>query len=437
MTTPAGDEVPSEPGLGVTPANERSTPDSASEAPKVPKVLVVGSGWRFTSGISYYTCSLANAFSRRWPTRALLMRRLIPRWLYPGRDRVGTKVNALDYDPAVDVFDGLDWFWGPSLWNAIRFLRVERPDVVVFQWWTGAVVHSYIVLALAARRLGARVVVEWHEVQDTGEARIPGVTRYVSAAVGAMMHQVDAHVVHSAYDLDLLVNAYGLEPDSVEMVPHGPYEYVVTPGEQPDVTDSRVPPPGLACQDESIERASDEPITVLYFGIIRPYKGLEYLVRAFDRVPQDLADRLRLLVVGETWEGWDLPLQEIASSPRRDQITVVNRYVDDAEVAQFFAQADAVVLPYLRSSSSGPLAIAMSSGLPVILSRVGGLVEAAESYGGVRFIEPADVDDLVEALGELPGRVGQRYVDVRSWSDTTDRYAALFERIMPAGPTGS
>ena len=54
-----------------------------------PRVLVVGSGWRFTSGISYYTCRLANALASELPTDVMLMRQLVPTALYPGRGRVG------------------------------------------------------------------------------------------------------------------------------------------------------------------------------------------------------------------------------------------------------------------------------------------------------------------------------------------------------------
>ncbi len=123
-----------------------------------PRVLVVGSGWRFTSGISYYTCRLTNALAAATPTRAILMRRLVPAALYPGRARVGTVVNDLQYDEQVEVFDGVDWFWGATMLQAKRFIDRDPPDVLVLQWWTGAVLHSYLALAVLARRRGARVV---------------------------------------------------------------------------------------------------------------------------------------------------------------------------------------------------------------------------------------------------------------------------------------
>lgn len=382
--------------------------------PDGPRVLVVGSGWRFTSGISYYTCRLTNALAAVTPTRALLMRRLVPQALYPGRKRVGVPVHDLRYDPAVPVLDGLDWFWGRSMADARRFLDEEPPDVLVLQWWTGAVLHSYLALALLARRRGARVVMEWHEVQDTGEARVPGVVRYVRAAMRLLLRSVDAHVVHSDYDLALLQEAYGLG-DAVTVVPHGPYDHV----ERQPAAPSR----------------SGGPFELLYFGVIRPYKGLEDLVEAFGRLPEDVLRDLRLTIVGETWEGWTGPLEAVAVSPARARIRVVNRYVTDVEVQQHFAEADAVVLPYRRSSSSGPLHIAMSTGLPVVVTSVGGLVEAARDYEGARFVPPQDPAALAAALAELPALRDRRYPDPHSWDASVATYRAILLGLdVPAWP---
>lgn len=382
-----------------------------------PSVLVVGSGWRFTSGISYYTCRLANTFAERGPTRALLMRRLVPRILYPGKARVGERVNDLDYVGSVDVYDGVDWYWGTSMRGACRFVRRNPPDVVVLQWWTGAVLHSYLRLARTARALGSRVVIEWHEVQDTGEARIPGVTNYVRRAMQMLLKLVDGHVVHSAYDLDLLRRAYGLSTENVAVAPHGPYDHHLSED-----------PSNLAPVPMDLKGSPDD-FTFLYFGTIRPYKGVEDAVAAFDRLPDRVRTRSRLLVVGESWEGWTAPLEAIAASPNADRITLVNRYVSDAEVSAYFAAADAVVLPYRRSSASGPLHIAMSAGLPVLVTEVGGLVEAAGDYAGTRFVPPAAPAALADAMTEVVSWRGRRFEDPHSWDATMGAYDGLFEQL--------
>ncbi|PRY15977.1 glycosyltransferase [Kineococcus rhizosphaerae] len=392
------------------------SPTAAAGGNRRTRVLVVGSGWRFTSGISYYTCRLANAFAERTPTSVVLMRRLVPRALYPGRSRVGSVVNDIDYSPGIDVFDGVDWYWGPSTRGLPTFLRRTSPDVVVLQWWTGAVLHSYLLLTQLVRRRGAKVVVEWHEVQDTGEARVPGVVRYVRSAMKTMLRRVDAHVVHSEYDSELLQGAYGLDPESITVIPHGPYDHVL------DTTAERT---GTS--------TAQTPLRLLFFGTIRPYKGLEDLVEAFSSLPREVAEEFRLTIVGETWEGWTGPLDAVRDSPHRDRIDLVNRYVTDAEVRTHFAAADAVVLPYRRSSSSGPLQMAMSAGLPTVVTAVGGLVEAAREYEGAVFVPPASPRELADALRGLLERRGVRYADPHSWDTSVSRFARVFRELGVPG----
>ncbi len=172
-------------------------------------------------------------------------------------------------------------------------------------------------------------------------------------------------------------------------------------------------------------QAATKDFVLLYFGVVRPYKGVEDLVAALGLLPPKIRNRCRLVLVGEKWEGWTAPEQAIAASPNADRIQFTDRYVTDAEVADHFAHADAVVFPYRRSSSSGPLHIAMSSGLPVIVTAVGGLVEAADKYEGTRFVPPADPPALAAAMAKLTDHPATRFPDPHSWSTTAQAYGHL------------
>jgi glycosyltransferase involved in cell wall biosynthesis len=384
----------------------------ASPPDRRTRVLVAGSGWRFLSGISYYTCRLSNALHERYDVGAILMRQLLPTRLYPGRGRVGQRLSDLAYADGIPVFDGIDWWGVPSLIRAVRFLRRSRPDVLVLQWWTGTVLHSYLVLCLAARLAGIRVVVEFHEVQDTGEARHRWAARYTRALIKPLLRRTDGVIVHSRFDQAVLLRTYALAGVAQEIALHGPFDH-----------HERVLP-------ASRRPAGDGVCRLLFFGTIRPYKGLEDLIEAFARLPEGY----RLTVVGETWEGWTLPADLIAGSPAAGRITFVNRYVADAEVDEFFAAADLVVLPYRRSSASGPLHIAMSHGLPVVVTAVGGLVEAAERYTGTTFVPAGSPDALASAIREATAKTGRRHTDPSSWEESVAAYGRLFAKIgLPDG----
>ncbi len=377
------------------------------------RVCVVGAGKRFLSGISYYTLHLVNALAYTDKVSVILMRQLLPTRFYPGRKRVGANLTQLEYASTVQVFDGVDWYWLPSIFRSLIFLIREHSDVIVFQWWSGTVLHSYLVLALAARLLKAQVVIEFHEVLDTAEAKRPLAQSYVRFIAPFVIRLAHGFVIHSEYDEQLLRRHYDLGKRSIALIPHGPYDIYQS-------TDSKLghrAAPASCCN-------------LLFFGVIRPFKGLEDLIMAFDALPENEIANYWLTIVGETWEGWTLPTNLINQSRYRDRITFVNHYVSDAEMAQFFANADAVVLPYHRSSTSGPLHIAMSCGLPVVVTRVGGLVEAVANYRGAVLVPSEDSTALKNALVQVAQLRGTRYSNPYSWNHTVTLYHTLFDTII-------
>jgi glycosyltransferase involved in cell wall biosynthesis len=381
------------------------------------QVCVVGAGTRFLSGISYYTLRLANALARSNDVSVILMRQLLPTCLYPGRARVGLSLTDLEWAPGVRVFNGVDWYWLPSILRAFIFMLRQRPDVIVLQWWSGTVLHSYLALALVARLLGARVVIEFHEVLDTGEARLLLARLHVRFVAPLLVLLAQGFVFHSDYDRAAFETRYRLGERPVALIPLGPFDH----HKSTDQLDGCRSAPVSSCN-------------LLFFGVIRPFKGLEDLIVAFDAIPEDEITGYRVTVVGETWEGWTLPAELIAGSRYRDRITFVNRYVRDEEVAAFFARADAVVLPYHRSSASGPLHVAMSCGLPVVVTRVGGLTEAVANYEGAILVPPRDPAALRCALAEVAAMRGKRFADPHAWERTVDQYETLFAalRRVPA-----
>lgn len=362
-----------------------------------PSVCVVGSGTRFLSGITYYTRHLTVALNRRVDASAILMRRLIPQRFYPGRTRVGKDLSTVSYPDEIPVFDGVDWFWFPSIVRAVAFLVRRRPDVIVFQWWTGAVLHSYLVLAAAARLRRSRILIEFHEVQDTGESGLAAARWYVDRLGHVFMRLGDGYVIHSESDRAPLDARFRISRRPVATIPHGPFDHHSTSGVAP------------------LRQAPGHTFNFLFFGTIRPYKGLDDLVPAFEELCDSAPGAYWLTVVGETWEGWTKPTELIEASRHRNRMTLVNRYVTDAEVDGYFAGADGVVLPYRRSSASGPLHVAMSAGLPVVFTSVGGLPAAAARYGGAVLVRPADAADLRRGLAELVCMRGRRFADPHSW----------------------
>jgi glycosyltransferase involved in cell wall biosynthesis len=243
-------------------------------------------------------------------------------------------------------------------------------------------------------------------------------------------------MVHSKTDWRSLEVGYIPSRMRVTVAAHGPYDqYSSAAGEVTASSSTTI----------AAVRTAPRPsaVNILFFGLIRPYKGLEDLLTVFNHMPKEEAGKFWLTVVGETWDGCIEPARLIQTSPHRDRITFVNKFVPDEVVAAAFGHADMVVLPYRRSSSSGTLHVAMSLGLPIVVTSVGGLPEAAGDYEGAVFVPPGDLDRLKGGITRASRMVGQRFSDPRSWTETvgaliaaadgrTGSYSAGFRTSEPA-----
>lgn len=372
--------------------------------------------------MSHFTLRLTNALAEIFPVASIAMRQLMPTRFYPGASRVGAFESDLHHEPTVTELPSVDWYWLPSLLRAVVALLRWKPDVVLFEWWTGTVLHTYLALAIMARLRGAAVIVELHEVLDTAEDRIPLARLYVQIVAPLFLRLASGFIIHSEVDRAPVEKRYRLNGRRFRVITLGPYDNFGTLRAAPG--DGEMP---------SVRSAPTDAINILFFGLIRPYKGLEDLVDAFDGLSDDEVGGYWLTVVGETWEGWAIPIDKIAASRHRDRITLVNRWVTDAEVSTFFAAADAVALPYHRSSASAPASVAMSHGLPLVITAVGGLPTAMAGYEGAILVPPSDPPALRQAIRQLPALRGKRFEDPHTWAATIGSYEEFFDQVRSAG----
>lgn len=133
---------------------------------------------------------------------------------------------------------------------------------------------------------------------------------------------------------------------------------------------------------------------LLFFGLIREYKGLDVLLDAFEQLPSSF----QLLIVGEVYGDSKQLNKRIEGHPKKADIHFENRFVEDDEVAGIFSMADYVLLPYLRASQSGVTAVAIHFEKPIIASNVGGLNEFIHQGKTGLLVESNSVQMLVEAI---------------------------------------
>jgi glycosyltransferase involved in cell wall biosynthesis len=377
----------------------------------VPTIAIIGPSQKFLSGISYFTLRLSNALADFSHVKVILFRNMLPRYLFPGWKRVGNGLMKHHFREGVENRELLDWY-NPVSW--IRGASIaETCDVIIFQWWTSSIAHMYFAIVLLNWKKKP-VIIEFHEIIDPLEHGF-FVLRMYSMLMGTLIRKMASLcVVHSEVDLRLISSHYHISENRIRVIPHGLYD-------QYDKLDCLTARQHLGLSGQHI---------ILFFGLLRPYKGVKYLIKAFEQLPPDILRDSHLLIVGEAWE--DNESRHLVEQSRvRDNITLINRYVGDDEVPFFFSAADMLVIPYTRASQSGVAHIGMAYGLPVIASDVGGLFESLSKYSGTRFVRPENVGDLVEALLQAmrDPRVYEPPEELR-WERTADQWRILIAEIL-------
>lgn len=382
-----------------------------------PKVCIVGPSKKFLSGISYYNIRLSNCLSNTYNVAVICFRNLLPRFLFPGNKHVGKDLANIGYNDRTRVYDGMDYN-NPFTWyGAYRFLKQEKPDIIVLQWWTSSVAHMHILIsAMNSLFIGSKLFIEFHEVVDPLEESILPIRVYSRVMGRLLVKKADVYITHSESDKKLIAEKYRIAADRIHVVPHGLYDHYK------DIPGKEASRQKLGFKDEYI---------ILSFGLIRPYKGIPYLIKAFGNLPEEVASRSRLLIAGEIWEDRDQVENAILSSRYREKITLIDSYISDDDIPAYFSASDVVVLPYLRASQSGVAHIAMAFGKPIIVSKVGGLEESMSDYRGTFFIPPADTMAITEAiLKTYKDRPGDFEPPKRGWDEIENRYKAIISDIM-------
>jgi len=146
----------------------------------------------------------------------------------------------------------------------------------------------------------------------------------------------------------------------------------------------------------------DDEGAILFFGRVRPYKGIEYLLDAFRVLLANQQGNYRLIIAGEPIKGYEDYRQEIESSVRRDfdqgQVILRIQFIPDDEVEVYFKAADVLVLPYKEIFQSGVLFLAYAFGLPVVATDVGSFREEIVDGSTGFLCKPGDPSEMASAI---------------------------------------
>lgn len=290
--------------------------------------------------------------------------------------------------------------------GAIRLIwkvRRKKPDVVHFQW---IVVPLVDIVAMALIRRWCPLVLTVHDTLAHNGQRLPWPQQLGYYLSMKLSHQI---IVHTRSGQDTLVRR-GVPGDRVSVIPHGPLSLPVSvmPAEQ-----------------------RDPRWTLVLFGEIKPYKGLDILIDAVAALPPVLRRQLRVVVAGRPRMDMQPLAARIVALDLTKQFELRLKRLSEEEMATLFAEADGFVFPYRQVDASGVYYLVNSLGKWLIASRVG--IFAEEDIGGEgrgTIVPPEDVPALARALqhGIEKRPRGSVAGAAHSWSEIAHTTRALYER---------
>lgn len=374
------------------------------------RVCLAGPAWPFRGGISHYNTSLARELALRHEVSVVNYSRLYPDFLFPGKtqyDESGSS-HRVESERIIDSVNPFTWVRA-----GFRIARM-KPDLTVVQWWHPYFAPALVTICLILRVLSStKIVFICHNVVPHETSLID---RMLSSIAFLAPH---AFVVQSEEDRSNLLKIR--KKAVVASHPHPIYDFFRS---------------GEMTKEEARRLIGEgEGPLLLFFGLIRPYKGLLHLIEAMPSI----GDRTgaRLLVVGEFYED-SAPYFEMAGKLGvSDRIVFVDRYIANEEVAAYFTAADLVMLPYLSATQSGIAQVAVAFDRPMIATRVGGLPEVV-SEGKTGFIvPPADPGAMAGAVsrffdGGWGERMAPNFEEEKkrfSWASLVDTLEDLYSKL--------
>ena len=336
-------------------------------------LAVVGVSFPFRGGIAHYSTLLVRSLRLRHRVEFITFRRQYPGILFPGKTQYDQSTNPIREDNValIDSTNPLTWI------QTARQLNRLRPQLIVFNWWHPFFGMAYgSIIQLLERDLRRRVCFLCHNVR-------PHETHFLERILCqyAFRH-VEYFIVHSEEDKRTLLQ---LKPAArVRRNGHPVF------GQFSDEHMS-----SKAAARTRLGLPPDRNV-LLFFGLIRPYKGLGYLIEAMPQVLKSLD--CSLLVAGEFYDEKTKYTKLIDAHQLGPHVRLEDKYISNEEVAVYFAAADVVVLPYVEASQSGIVPIAYSFNTPVISTRVGGLPEAVIDGQTGFLVDPGSSERLAETI---------------------------------------
>ena len=323
----------------------------------------------YRGGISKHSSILVENLKSKYNVDIINYTRQYPNFLFPGKTQY-IDLNHDFGDRNIDSINPINWI------NTGRKIAKKKYDLVIFRFWNPFFAPALGMIALQLKKKSPK-----SKLISLCDNIIPHENTFLgSFFTSYFLHKMHGHIVQSSI----------VEKELHDIVKEPIFEKCFHP-----LYNCYLPKIDKK-QARSILGLKDKHI-ILFFGIIRAYKGLDTLLKAISILKNTMKD-FHLIIVGECYENLDKYNEIIYKLGISEFITWYNEYIPDNDITKYFSAADIVTLPYRSASQSGIAQIAYNYDLPVIITNVGGLPEVVQEGKSGFIIEPENPKELSNIL---------------------------------------
>lgn len=349
------------------------------------KINLIGPSYPFRGGISHYTTILFRNLKKNHQTKFYSFKRQYPRFLFPGEtDRDLSNVSLKD-DDAQPILDSLN----PITWIKVAAKTIkDKPDITIFPWWVIFWVPQFITIILLLKNFSkTKILFICHNVVEHESSFTK---RLLSRAV---LSKGDFFIVHSAEEKQRLIGLIG-ERDIIETY-HPSYK---------DFNLEEIP---KVAAKKRLNISSEN--IILFFGFVREYKGLKYLIKAMPSILEKV--NVKLIIAGEFWDDKEEYTQLINKLKLNDKIIINDNYIPNEELPFYFYASDIVVLPYTSVTGSGLVQLAYGFNKPVIVSDIGALSQVVINEKTGFLVKPTNSQSIADAVVKFYSNNDKEYME--------------------------
>ncbi len=375
------------------------------------RIVIVGPAYPFRGGIAHFSNRLSQALADRFDVELLTFSRQYPAILFPGKTQMETSSWDLPSDP-VRLLDSV----GPLSWRRSgRWLAERRPDIVMIVHWLPFFVPSYLGLLKHYRRAlprgeqPAHVNLFLHNVFP--HKKFP----FTTPLMRRLLRKGDSFFTLSPHVTEHLRT---FRPEAPALEGFHPVYDIFEPPIEPTDARARL---GLT-----------ERPTMLFFGYVRRYKGLDLLIEALPRIRERVD--AQLIVAGEFYDDREQIEGRISALGLSDAVKVFSDYIPNEEVHLYFSAAEVVVQPYRSATPSGVAQTAFNFNKPMIVSDLGVLAEVVPDGVAGYVVPPEDPVSLADSVIKFFDVGADVFADgvaaqkaKFSWQSLSDELASFFE----------